>query len=197
MGLPQDYGFVPGRDRKVAIKLIELAEELGHDGAVIGALTKGPGGIGTGGYQAPDDVLEAYNAYLAEESNAIDSDDEEQGSEDSATGSDETPAPAPAASPDAPVSTTTDDVQTQEAQTPPSTAPGAETPSGTEVPAEPAKEAAVQPPKSGAGSGTDPWVAYAADPNRVNAAEVPWVPEDADNLNRNEIIAKYSQPDPA
>lgn len=222
MGLPQDYGFVPGRDRKVAFKLLELAKDLELEPGVVGALSRNPDGTPGGGYQVPNALLEKYQEFLKGESEAIDSDD--KGTDDSKT---VTPVatvtdadgnnvvvppsggtPAQIVNADGSLPVTGDDGLQIAGTTDPATVPDAtitETPApveGTEVAPGETEAAATgteaaetetvatvlpEPPRSGAGSSIDAWIEYAR-------TQPTWVESDADDLGRNDFIAKYGKP---
>ncbi len=221
MSLPQDYGFVPGRNREVALKLLELAEELGFEPGVVGARSKNPDGTPGGGYQVPDKVLKAYQKHLKQEAKAIGGDDDAAAATEAAkAAADAKDVQARAASEKEAEDAKTDADDKQESE-PPTDVTAQPAPDGTVItpenagvvvdadgtehvgelpnpddaaPTEDAEQELPEPPRAGAGSGFDVWVTYAKNPARPTAAEVPWDPEDEDNLGRNEIIAKYGKP---
>ena len=69
MSLPEGFGYVPGRSRATAIKLLDSAAEIDADVTTAVRTVRD-------GYHVQDDVLENYSAKLADEDVAIGGDTE-------------------------------------------------------------------------------------------------------------------------
>lgn len=165
--IPDGFALIAGRGRDNARAALKAADDAGLEANVVRATT--------GGYLVPVKVLDFYEAPGDVEAEIVASTETEEGTDGTSTEAGSTEAQtaeaaAAEATGDDDTAGTADDEDTAD------TADAAATGQTETAKIE-------QPPKSGAGSGEEAWVAWAKEAHGYQESE---------GLSRNEIIAKFA-----